>query len=65
MNMTPNCVANAMIYSPVPKESQWKVPLLKELISLRDGELYMEDDKNGQEFSREEIQNLIAFISTQ
>ena len=40
MKMTPNCVANAIKYSPIPKESEWKISLLKELISLRDGELY-------------------------
>ena len=64
LNMTPNCVANAIKYSPVPEESQWKIQLLKELISLRDGELCMMDNEYGQEFSRDELQNLIAFITT-
>ena len=65
MNMSPNCVANAITYSPIPKESQWKVSLLKELISLGDGELCMSEDESGNGFSREDFQNLIAFISTQ
>ena len=53
LKMSPSCVGNTIKYCPVPKESEWKIPLLKELISLRDGELYIEDDENGQEFSRE------------
>ena len=50
MNMTPNCVANAITYSPIPKESQWKVSQLKELISLHDGDLYMAVDESGNGF---------------
>ena len=63
--MTPNCVAKEIRFSPVPEESVWKIQLLKELISLREGELCMREDENEQSFSREELQNLIAFVSTQ
>ena len=63
--MAPSCVANEIRFSPVPEESKWKIQLLKELISLRDGELCMREDENEQAFSREELQNLIAFVSTQ
>ena len=65
LNMTPNCVAKEIRFSPVPEESVWKIQLLKELISLREGELCMREDENEQSFSREELQNLIAFVSTQ
>ena len=65
LNMAPSCVANEIRFSPVPEESKWKIQLLKELLSLCDGELCMREDENEQAFSREELQNLIAFVSTQ
>ena len=65
LNMTPSCVANNIRFSSVPEDSIWKVQLLKELISLRDGELCMRENDNEQGFSREDLQNLIAFVSTQ
>ena len=63
MEISPRHVANSMKYSEVPKESMWKVSFLKELLSIRNGDLSV---GNGEEegFSKKEIQELIFNIST-
>ena len=64
MNMSPIEVANSMSYFPTPKDSLWKVTCLMELLEVRDGDLQIGDDQDEGGFSKEEIQTLINFIST-
>ena len=66
MNMSPREVANSMNYFPTPKDSKGKVTCLMELLEVHDGDLQIGDDQDEDEdgFSKEEIQQLINFIST-
>ena len=64
MKMSPSCVANAIKYCPVPKESKWKIAFLKELMSVRDGDLRVGDDEEDG-FTKEEISHLIGMVATQ
>ena len=65
MKMSPSCVANAITYCPVPKESEWKVSFLKELMSVRDGDLKVGKDEDDDSFTKEEINQLIGIVATQ
>ena len=60
MNMSPIEVANSMNYFPTPKDCLGKVTCLMELLEVRDGDLQIGEGG----FSKEEIQTLINFIST-
>ena len=65
LKMSPSCVANSIKYCPVPKESEWKIPFLKELISVRDGDLRVGEDDDDAEFTKKEIEQLIGLVATQ
>ena len=39
LKMAPSCVAKDIKYSSVPKDSEWRIGFLKELINVRDGSL--------------------------
>ena len=58
MNMSPNSVADLIVYAPVPENCEWQVNFIKELLQIRAGGLEVEN------FSEKEVQNLINFIST-
>ena len=63
MKTSPRHVASSMKYFAVPEESLWKVSFLKELISIREGDLSVGNEEEGG-FSKEEIKDLIDTIST-
>ena len=65
LKMSPRAVLSELKFYPVPEDSAWKVNLLKELISLRDCDDVHIESQTGQEFlTKEEIQDLIALVST-
>lgn len=50
----------AIEYEKIPDEEQWKVEFLKEIMSVRNGELDFQDNQ----FEMKEIQILINYISS-
>ena len=65
LKMSPRAVSNDLRFYPVPEDSAWKVNFLKELISLRDcDDLHIESQTDQEFLTKEEIQDLIALVST-
>ena len=59
LEMDPRSLADNIVYSRIPDEEQWKVDFLKEIMSLRSGDLVLENDI----LTGEEIQKLIYCVS--
>ena len=55
LDMDPRSIASNIDHSRIPDEEQWKVDFLKEIMSLRSGDLVLENDI----LTGEEIQKLI------
>ena len=58
LEMDSRCVANNIFYEKIPDDELWKLEFLREAMSIRDGELVLED------FDRKEIQTIINCISS-
>ena len=59
LEIDPRSLAGNIVYSRIPDEEQWKVDFLKEIMSLRSGDLVLENDI----LTGGEIQNLIYCVS--
>ena len=59
LEMDPRSLACNIVYSRIPDEEQWKVDFLREIMSLRSGDLVLENDI----LTGEEIQKLIYCVS--
>ena len=58
LEMDPKCVGNRIVYEKIPDEDLWKVDFLREAMSIRNGELHLEN------FNGKEIQTIIYCISS-
>ena len=64
MKTSPKTVSSAMKYFPTPEKDQWKIPFLHELLDIRNGNLHLEINEGNDNFTPEEIQELIHLITT-
>ena len=58
--MDPRSVVSNIEYEKIPDEEQWKVEFLREIMSVRNGELEFQDNQ----FEMKEIQTLVNYISS-
>ena len=58
LEMDSRCVANNIFYEKMPNDEKWKLEFLREAMSIRSGELELEN------FDRKEIQTIINCISS-
>ena len=57
-SLTPSMIKRKMQYMPVPDDEKWCVPMLKDLLSTRNGCNYIPG------FSSEEIEDVIKWLCT-
>ena len=60
LDMDPRSVVSNIEYEKIPDEEQWKVEFLREIMSVRNGELEFQDNQ----FEMKEIQILVNYISS-
>ena len=60
LDMDPRSVVSNIEYEKIPDEEQWKVEFLREIMSVRNGELEFQDNQ----FEMKEIQTLVNYISS-
>ena len=60
LDMDPRSVVSNIEYEKIPDEEQWKVEFLREIMSVRNGELEFLDNQ----FEMKEIQILVNYISS-
>ena len=59
LEIDPRSVICNIEYERIPEEEQWKVDFLREIMSVRNGNLEFEDNQ----FDSKEIQTLVNYIS--
>ena len=60
LDMDPRSVVSNIEYEKIPDEEQWKVEFLREIMSVRNGDLEFQDNQ----FEKKEIQILVNYISS-
>ena len=60
LSYSPKYISSKVRYAPVPETEEWRVSFLKELISLRNNDMVLEDSQ----FTQNEIQDLISMVAT-
>ena len=59
IHLTSNIVKENMKYYRVPATEEWKIPVVNELIQLRNGELDLSND-----FDANELNEMLIFLTT-
>ena len=49
---------NTLVFSPVPKNEEWRIGFLKELLDIRSNDIVLDS------FSKDEIDDMIQFVCT-
>ena len=63
LTLSPKVVADAVVYSEVPAEEEWRIDLLRELIAIQRNEVDL-DFGELPPFSKSEIEDLIEIVAT-
>lgn len=63
LTLSPKVVADAVVYSEVPAEEEWRIDLLRELIAIQRNEVDL-DFGELSPFSKSEIEDLIEIVAT-
>ena len=60
LEISPRMLSQQIVYEAVPESEAWRVPLLKELLSLKSNDLTLPDNF----LTKDELEDLIRFTAT-